>query len=98
MMISYTRLFLSLAVVSVASAQQANCSVKGYDTGKTPAFLTSNATTAAACKTFCAATTYGKCASFAVGPACLLYNVTVNGNVNPMATSPYTFYDAQCTV
>lgn len=97
-MISKTHLALFFAVISLAWAQQTNCSVKGYDTGKYPAFLTSNLTTAAACKGFCADTTYGKCASFAVGPICLLYNVTVNGNVNPIDTSPYTFYDAKCNV
>ncbi|KAL2063821.1 hypothetical protein VTL71DRAFT_5626 [Oculimacula yallundae] len=91
-MFSTTSLSIFLAAVSSALAQ--NCSVKGYDTGKQPAFLLNpNITTAAACQTYCTAATYAKCASYAVGPACLLYNVTVASNVNVMPASPYTFYD-----
>lgn len=87
-----------LAVLSPALAAT-NCTVVGYDVGKYNAFLTnSTATTPAACKAFCATSTAPKCASFAVGPICLLYNVTVNGNVNAIPTSPYTFYDAACVV
>ena len=94
-MVSTSSLIVLLAAVSSALAQ--NCRVKGYYTGKIPAFLLNpNITTAAACQTYCTAATYAKCASFAVGPACLLYNVTVAGNVNAMPTSNYTFYDAAC--
>ncbi|KAH6702827.1 hypothetical protein BKA61DRAFT_681036 [Leptodontidium sp. MPI-SDFR-AT-0119] len=99
-MFSTSSVLLILAAVSSTAAQQvANCSVKGYDTGKQPAFLTNpNITTATACKSFCADTTYDKCLSFAVGPICLLYNVTVTGYVNVVPVSPYTFYDAACKV
>ncbi|KAK0123572.1 hypothetical protein ONS96_010551 [Cadophora gregata f. sp. sojae] len=92
--------FVIFATVSSAVAQTAaNCSVKGSDTGKQPAFLTNpNITTTTGCKTFCAETIYDKCQSFAVGPFCLLYNVTVTGNVNVVSASPWTFYDAACKV
>ncbi|KAH7403018.1 hypothetical protein BKA64DRAFT_706530 [Cadophora sp. MPI-SDFR-AT-0126] len=99
-MLPTTSLLVLLAAVSSAVAQTAaNCSVKGYDTGKQPAFLTNpNITAATACKSFCADATYDKCQSFAVGPSCLLYNVTVTGNVNVVPASPWTFYDAGCRV
>ncbi|KUJ10863.1 uncharacterized protein LY89DRAFT_739848 [Mollisia scopiformis] len=89
-----------LALISSVSAQAGlNCSVKGYDTGKHPAYyVNSTITTPAACKAYCAASVASKCSSFAVGGGCLLYNVTVNGNVNPMNTSTFTFYDEACTV
>mgnify|MGYP003635446532 CR=1 FL=1 len=93
-------LFILLAAASTAVAQTAaNCSVKGYDIGTKPAFLTNpNITTATGCKGFCADTTYDKCQSFAVGPSCLLYNVTVTGNINVVPASPWTFYDAGCKI
>lgn len=89
--------FLLLTLLTSVSAL--NCSVKGYDTGKVSAYyFNPNITTVPACKAFCAASTVPKCDSFAVGAACLLYNVTVAANVVPMNTSAFTFYDAGCVV
>lgn len=91
-MFSVTNIILSFGLLS-AGVCAANCSVKGYDTGVHSAFVLNNTiTTAPACKGFCTGYVTPKCASFAVSPTvCLLYNVTVAGNVNVMATSNYTF-------
>lgn len=91
-MVSITSIILSLGLLS-AGVSAANCSVKGYDTGAHPAFIVNNTvSTAPACKGLCTAYVTPKCSSFAVGPGnCLLYNVTVAGNVNPMNTSTFTF-------
>lgn len=94
-----TAVLLALLPLISAQAPVQNCSVKGYDLGKHNAFLILNTTTTApACKAACASATLYKCSSFAVGGECLLYNVTVNGNVLPVDASPFTFYDSGCVV
>ncbi|CZT52432.1 uncharacterized protein RSE6_13767 [Rhynchosporium secalis] len=95
-----TSSLLLILTAAISSSLAQNCSVKGYDTGKIPAFLLNpNITTATACQTYCSAATYAKCVSFAVGPAaCLLYNVTVAGYVNVVPASGYTFWDVGCKV
>ncbi|TVY71454.1 hypothetical protein LSUE1_G006223 [Lachnellula suecica] len=81
-------------------ASAVNCSVKGYDTGVHPAFIANKTiATAPACKGLCTSYVAPKCDSFAFGGGeCLLYNVTVAGNVNPSNSSTFTFYDSSCTV
>ncbi|PGH10650.1 hypothetical protein AJ79_05364 [Helicocarpus griseus UAMH5409] len=86
------------ALLSTAAAQEASCDIYGYDTGTNPAFLATvdpALATLEACGNMCSTTR--TCASFAFGAdTCLLYNVPVEGNVNPMVTSPYNFNDLAC--
>ncbi len=74
------------------------CGVAGYD--KTATYNSDGSVTNAnlnACSAKCKADS--QCLSFAIGSGdCLLYAVSAGTNIDPVAGSPYTFYDKNCPV
>ncbi|KAF2841152.1 hypothetical protein M501DRAFT_1000316 [Patellaria atrata CBS 101060] len=93
MIFSYLLPLAGLSTLVLGQAQQ--CGINGYDRGRNPAIYFAANTTAPQCKNICAIL---EGLSFATSTAeeCLVYNVTVTGNVIPVISSPYTFYDAPC--
>lgn len=73
------------------------CGVIGFDRGTTASFFYNSTTTAGftSCRQLCEER---KCASFALNnEVCLLYNKTIEQNVDMDPASPNTFYDSGCT-
>jgi hypothetical protein len=72
------------------------CGVAGYDKTASYNFDGSGANANLnACSAKCQADS--RCLSFAIGASdCLLYSVSAGMNLNPVVSSPYTFYDKNC--
>jgi hypothetical protein len=80
-----------------------SCGLVGYDNQNPVSFETSSDPaylSASGCQGLCTATS--GCNSFGVGSGdsalCLLYTSQVSQNFNANSASPYTFWDATCTL
>jgi hypothetical protein len=88
----------SAAAPTVTQVVYSNCGIPGY-AGATSAYFYDDSGAYGnftGCSGRCKADA-ANCASFAYGSGqCLLFNATVPGNVNPSASSPFTFFDRNC--
>jgi PAN domain len=93
---STTSTISSTSSTQVTPTASLTCNVNGYDKTRSYNFDGSGATGSfAACSAKCQADPL--CLSFAFGSGdCLLYTVAAGSNVNPLSTSPFSFYDKNC--